>query len=36
LATVAGVLALSAFHYKYFEIPVRRFILRFPLGYATA
>jgi peptidoglycan/LPS O-acetylase OafA/YrhL len=36
LATVAGVLALSAFHYQYFETPVRRFIQRFPLGSATA
>jgi peptidoglycan/LPS O-acetylase OafA/YrhL len=33
LVTVAGVLALSAFHYRYFETPVRRFMLRLPLGY---
>ena len=36
LGTVAGVLALSAFHYQYFETPVRRFLLRVPSGYATA
>jgi peptidoglycan/LPS O-acetylase OafA/YrhL len=36
LATVAGVLALSAFHYEYFERPVRRYILRLPLGSSAA
>jgi peptidoglycan/LPS O-acetylase OafA/YrhL len=33
LATVVGVLGLSAFDYRYFETPVRRFILRLPLGH---
>jgi peptidoglycan/LPS O-acetylase OafA/YrhL len=33
LATVVGVLGLSAFTHRYFEIPVRRFILRLPLSH---
>ena len=36
LATVVGVLGLSAFHYQYFETPVRRFMLRLPLGHNAA
>jgi len=30
LATVVGVLGLSAFHYQHFEMPVRRFMRRLP------
>ena len=36
LATVVGVLGLSAFHYRYFETPVRHFMLRLPLGQNAA